>query len=103
MTNKYHATKFIKISNNNNPAEFHIDITTMNDARLRISALKAQYNNYCNTGLYYKDVFSFFSKDWSFYVLERGKFENYEDIKIRRDELINLQNLKFIKKIEINN
>jgi hypothetical protein len=36
-------------------------------------------------------------------VLERGKFENYEDIKKRRDELIELQNLKFIKKIEINN
>ena len=102
MTNKYHTTKFIKISNNNNPSEFHISPTTMKDARLRISALKAQYNNYCETGLYYKDVFAFFKLDWSFYVLERGKFENYEEIKKRLDELIAIQNLKFIKKIEVN-
>jgi hypothetical protein len=100
MTNKYHRTQFIKISNNNNPAEFMIDITTMLDARLRLSALKAQFKVYQATGDYYKDVFKFFLYDWSFYVLERGSFENYEDIKKRRDELIVIQNLKY--KIETN-
>ena len=99
MINKYNRTQFIKISNNNDHSDFYIDVTTMQNARLRISALKAQYKNYLATGKYWKEVFKFFKYDWSFYVMEKGCYEDYDAIKERKNQLIEMQNLKY-KKIE---
>ena len=92
---KYKRTQFIKISNNNNPSEFILDVTTMRDVRLRMSALKAQHRKYQQTGLFYKEIFRFFLMDWSFCVLERGSHPDYAAVKKRRDCLCKEQGLKY--------
>lgn len=91
----YSRVQFIKITDNNKHENFYIDITTMKDARLRISALKAQYKKYLELKTFKKEVFNFFEIDWSFAVIERGSFDNYEDAKLRRDELYTLYKNKF--------
>jgi hypothetical protein len=94
MVNKYENVKFIKISNNNNPCkDFYIDISTMKDARLRLSALKSQFKKYILNPeeLTHREVFKYFIKDYSFYVIEKGAFNCYEDAKLRRDELYKIQ------------
>jgi hypothetical protein len=88
---------FIKITDNNNVNDFHLDITKMPDCRLRIGSLKSQYKQYLKTNKNYKIVFKYFDLDYSFYVVDRGEFENYQDVKMRRDELINF----YKKKLEI--
>ena len=89
--------QFIKVTNNNDHKEFYVDITTMKDARLRISALKAQYKKYINDGKNFKPIFKYFNLDYSFCVLERGDYEKYEDVKSRRDELY----LKYREKLSL--
>ena len=91
----YSRVQFIKITDNNHHEKFYIDITTMYDARLRISALKAQYKKYLELKTFKKEVFNFFEIDWSFAVIERGKFANFDDAKLRRDELYSLYKNKF--------
>lgn len=82
----YSKTQFIKITDNNAHENFYIDITTMKDARLRISCLKNQYKkNKINEKE--KEIFNLLSKDWSFCVIEKGDFLTYDDAKKRREEL----------------
>ncbi len=88
--------QFIKITDNRNHPDFLIDITTMKDARLRISALKAQYKKYLTDGKNKKSIFRFFELDYSFCVLERGYYTNYSSVKERRDELFEI----YLKKAE---
>lgn len=92
----YEKTKFIKISNNNDPTDFIIDITTMRDDRLRIASLKSQYIRYLeNPDKYpYRDVYRFFNLDYSFYCLDTDSFNNYTECKAHRDKLIQEQNTK---------
>ena len=84
--------KFIKISNNNNASrDFHIDITTMNDDRLRISTLKSQLKKY-NYGMLanceYKEPWRYMENhDWSYYCLETKEFDTYEEAKEYRLDL----------------
>lgn len=93
----YSKVSFIKISNNRNPAkDFYIDITTMKDARLRMSSLKSQYNKYLDsletdTPLPDREVFRYFTLDYSFYTLEKGCFDTYNDAKERRLDLYDEQ------------
>ena len=84
--------KYIKISNNNNASkDFHIDITTMNDDRLRISTLKSQLKKY-NYGMLanceYKEPWRYMENhDWSYYCLETKEFDTYEEAKEYRLDL----------------
>ncbi len=87
--------KFIKITNNNVPEHFIIDCTVMADARLRISALKAQYKKYLSDGLNKKPVFSFFELDYSFCVVDSGEYSDYSEVKKKRAELV----IKYLAKI----
>jgi len=86
---KYDNVSFIKISNNNNAStDYTIDITTMADSRLRISALKSQYKQYKLTGVRYKPIFYYFELDYSFYCVDKDSFDTYDDAKIRREQLM---------------
>ena len=84
--------KFIKISNNNNPSkDFMIDITTMNDERLRISTLRSQLKKY-NYGMLpnceYKEAWRYMEEcDWSNYCLESKEFSTFEEAKEHRLDL----------------
>ena len=90
----YSKVKFIKISDNNDPKNFYIDVTIMKDPRLRISALKGQFMRYLDTGKLYRDVFDFFERDYSFCCLEKGVFNNLDDVKKRKQEIIKEQREK---------
>jgi len=93
----YSKVSFIKISNNKNSTkDFYIDITTMKDARLRISSLKSQYHKYLDSletddPLPDREVFRYFTLDYSFYTLEKGCFDTYNDAKERRLDLYDEQ------------
>ena len=86
-TPKNKRFQFIKITNNRNHPDWILDITTMKDARLRISALKAQYKKFLNDGENEKPIFRFFQLDYSFCVVEKGYYTDYSIVKKRRDEL----------------
>ena len=75
-TPKNKRFQFIKITDNRNHPDFIFDCTTMRDARLRISALKAQYKKFLNDGENEKPIFRFFELDYSFCVVERGVFDD---------------------------
>lgn len=86
--NRYENTKFIKVSNNKNACkDFYIDITTMKDPRIRISALKTQFKHYLKGEEYWKPLFHYFERDYSFYTMRRGSFQNYQEVKEFRNEL----------------
>lgn len=90
----YSKVKFIKISDNNDAKNFYIDATIMKDPRLRISALKGQYAKYLETGELHRPVFDLFTKDYSFCCLERGSFNNIDEVNVRRKEIIEEQKEK---------
>jgi len=89
-TPKNKRFQFIKITDNRNHPDFIFDCTTMRDARLRISALKAQYKKFLNDGENEKPIFRFFELDYSFCVVERGIYNDYAVVKKRRDELFEI-------------
>lgn len=94
---KYDNVKFIKISDNNNANKnFYIDITNMKDARLRVSALKSQYKKYKKdpTSINYREIFDYFELDYSWYVLEYGSFNTYEEVLERRKDIYDEQFIK---------
>jgi hypothetical protein len=82
--------RFIKISNNNNPnTDFTVDITTMKDTRLRISALKSQYKNYLKKRGTWKPIFHYFHNiDYSFCEVHFEELEHYDDAKRKKFELL---------------
>jgi hypothetical protein len=86
--------QFIKITDNRNYLDFHIDITTMKNSRLRISALKAQHKKYINDGKNKKAIFRYFNLDYSFCVIEIGYYTEYSAVKKRRDELFDIYTKK---------
>jgi len=95
---KYNRVSFIKITDNNNHNDFLIDATRMLDARLRIGALKSQYKIYQKTGKQYKNVFKYFDLDFSFYVIKKGSYYSYEEVKAERDKLYDLYKSKMENK-----
>jgi hypothetical protein len=98
IMDKYNKVSFIKITDNNNHQDFSIDATRMLDPRLRIGALKSQYKIYQKTGKQYKNVFKYFDLDFSFYVIKKGSFYSYEEVKAERDKLYNLYKSKLENK-----
>lgn len=84
------TTKFIKIVNNNNANEFCIDITNMVDVKMRISTLKNAYKIYQKSPdkKLYRNIYKFFTLDYSFYVMEKGNYDTLKEARIRREEII---------------
>lgn len=90
----YSKVRFIKISDNNDPWNFYIDATTMLDPRLRISALKGQFQKYLETGELYRPVYKVLEKDYSFCCVHKGAFDNLDQIKYKKNELYEFYNEK---------
>jgi len=90
----YSNVKFIKIVNNDDNRKFYIDTTTMNDYRLRVSALKGQYYKYLETGNLYRELYELFVGDFSFYCIEKGKYKNLRGVQKRKSELVEEHTLK---------
>jgi len=86
--------RFIKISNNNNPAQdFYIDITIMKSVKLRMSILKSQLKKYRESfeGLYRPAWYYIETCDYSYYQLDKQDFSNYNEAKEHSIKLYNLE------------
>lgn len=94
MMKDYSRVRFIRICDNNNPQHFYIDTTIMKDPRLRMSAIKGQYIKYLESGELYRPVYDLLDKDYSFSCLEIGNFNNLEEVKKRRNAIIEEQKLR---------
>jgi len=79
----------IKITSNENTKLFAFDITRMRDPRIRVGILKANYKDYLNgESDKYSSVFDIFeTNNYSFCNVYKGRDMNYDEIKIKRDEL----------------
>ena len=79
---------FIKIVNNNNPSQFKLDLTSMTNHKSRISTLKTQFINHLDYGIgKNRDVYNYFTMDYSFYRVGKRDFPNLASAKIYKDEL----------------
>ena len=93
---------FIKITDNNNVADFCIECTRTRNPKARISALKSQLFNWEDRAVAtgndgkWRPVWDFFLKDYSFYVCERQSFDSLRDAREYRNVLA--QQIKIIKK-----
>jgi hypothetical protein len=85
---------FVKISDNRNPRDFCIDITSMRDARHRMSALRSQYGYYLDDLKGWHPIFHWLERDYSFYVLEKRRCDNYQEAKAHRQSLMEWQREK---------
>ena len=70
--------KLIKITDNRNPQNFYIDISKMKDARIRLSILKSDYKNGKIKNAVLRNILG---GDFSFFVIKKGDFKDYQDIK----------------------
>ena len=102
-------TKFIKVSNNNNShLDFHIDMTTMKDASLRISGLKSAYRKWVKDGSpreRFKEIYRWFGLDYSFYIIGKEILTREEALACRdtyyKHELLRMNpNLNFVELAE---
>ena len=88
MVNNLQLVKFIKISNNNHSSQdFMIDCTTMFDTRIRISSFKTAYKHYLAGETGWKPIYHYFQRDYSFYTIYKGRFNNYAEIKEQQNTL----------------
>ncbi len=69
---------FIKITDNNDPYTFIIECTGMVNPKARISCLRANLFSWEDRGCTgkYRDIWNFFFKDYSFYIVEKREFDN---------------------------
>ena len=88
--------RIIKLTNNDDPKEFTLEITRMRDIRQRIGIIVADYNNYLLLeGKKYKPSYTILSNpNYSFYTVFRGHFDTYHECKQKRDELYDVYNKK---------
>ena len=88
--------QLIKLTNNDDPKEFTLEITRMRDIRQRIEIIVADYNNYLLLeGKKYKPSYNILAaNDYSFYTVFRGDFDSYNECKQKRDELYDYYNKK---------
>lgn len=93
----YNKTIFIKISDNNDHHSFYIDISTMKDPRLRMSAIKTQYQRYLETGELYRPIYDIMDKDYSFYCLHKANCKDLDEAKIIKEQLLKEQREKVKK------
>ena len=88
--------RIIKLTNNDDPKEFTLEITRMRDIRQRIGIIVADYNDYLLLeGKKYKPSYTILSNpNYSFYTVFRGHFDTYHECKQKRDELYDVYNKK---------
>ena len=69
---------FLKITDNNNVHNFCVDCTSTKNPRARISCLRSQMFQWEDApqGIgRWRNVWSYYYKDYSFYVVEKKEFE----------------------------
>lgn len=86
--------KFIKITNNDNHKMFYIEVTKMQDIRIRVGILFINFIKHLEENKPYKEMFKIFESDYSFYCCYRCKCENYEEVKATKDKLYAFYNEK---------
>ena len=89
--------KFIKLSNNKNSSrDFIIDLTTMNNVKLRMAILKSQLKKYRRNhiGLYRPTWYYIENTDYSYYCIDTREFETFDQA---RAHAISIYNEQFIK------
>ena len=92
--------RIIKLTNNDDPKEFTLEITRMRDIRQRIGIIEAGYLDYLELKGRRKHKPSYnilAANDYSFYTVFRGDFDSYNECKQKRDELYDLYNKKASK------
>lgn len=80
--------RFIKITDNDDHRKFYIDYTSMSDYRIRVSILWSKYLNYLEGEGKHRQVYDLLDADWSACCVARGMFSNIEEVRMKRDELI---------------
>ena len=80
--------RFIKITDNDDHRNFHIDFTSMSDYRIRVSILWSKYLNYLDKNTHYRSVYDILDSDWSAYCVYRGSFSNMDAVKRKQDEFV---------------
>jgi len=79
---------FIKIVNNNDAAEFLLDVTRMENYRLRVSSLRNQCWRHYEFGLgKQRPVYQFLLLDHSFYRVAKVEFTDLASARVHRDTL----------------
>ena len=80
---------FTKIVDNNNTSDFMIDVSQMQNHRLRMSALKTQClrHEYYDLGKW-RPVYKYFYKDYSFSLVHKGEFENLAAARMHRQQVM---------------
>ena len=71
--------RIIKLTNNDEPKEFTLEITRMRDIRQRIGIIEASYHDYLELrgGRKYRPSYKIISaNDYSFYTVFRGDFDS---------------------------
>ena len=89
--------RIIKLTNNDDPKEFTLEITRMRDIRQRIGIIEAGYLDYLELKGRRKHKPSYnilAANDYSFYTVFRGDFDSYKECKQKRDELYDVYNKK---------
>ena len=89
--------RIIKLTNNDDPKEFTLEITRMRDIRQRIGIIEAGYLDYLELKGRRKHKPSYnilAANDYSFYTVFRGDFDSYNECKQKRDELYDYYNKK---------
>ena len=89
--------RIIKLTNNDDPKEFTLEITRMRDIRQRIGIIEAGYLDYLELKGRRKHKPSYnilAANDYSFYTVFRGDFVSYNECKQKRDELYDVYNKK---------
>ena len=81
--------RYIKIVDNNNPSDFMIDVTQMQDYRMRVSALRTQ----CIRHHYYgignpRPSYKYFLKDYSFYLIHKADFPSLRDARMHKEYIL---------------
>ena len=89
--------RIIKLTNNDDPKEFTLEITRMRDIRQRIGIIEAGYLDYLELKGRRKHKPSYnilAANDYSYYTVFRGDFDSYNECKQKRDELYDYYNKK---------
>ena len=81
--------RYIKIVDNNNPSDFIIDVTQMQDYRMRVSALRTQCIRHHYHGIgSLRPIYKYFFQDYSFYMVHKAEFPNLRDARMHRQQVM---------------
>lgn len=80
--------RYIKIVDNNNPDDFMIDVTQMQDYRMRVSALRTQCIRYHYHQIgSLRPVYKYFFQDYSFHLLKKAEFPSLREARMHKENV----------------